>query len=78
MLKAETGNCSHSSAASYFRPGCKEAEKSLHMEGWKPSSQYIRLAATHTVVIKNDATFLSHTTFQHVTMHATSSEHYAH
>ena len=35
------------------------------MEGWKPNSQRIRLAVTHTVVIKNDATFLPHTTFQH-------------
>ena len=61
LLRAETGDCSHSSAAYYFRLGCREAEKSPHMEGWKPNSQHIRLAVTHTVAIKNDATFLPHT-----------------
>ena len=39
---------------------------SPHAEGWKPNSQHIRLAVNHTVVIKNDATFLPHTTFQHL------------
>ena len=57
LLRAETGDCSHSSAAYYFRLGCREAEKSPHMEGWKPNSQHIRLAVTHTVVIKNDESF---------------------
>ena len=65
MLRAEIWDCSHSSAAYYFRLGCREAEKSPHMEGWKPNSQHIRLAVTHTVVIKNDATFPPHTTFRH-------------
>jgi hypothetical protein len=65
VLRAETGDCSHSSAAYYFRLGCREAEKSPHMEGWKPNSQHIRLAVTHTVVIKNRATFPPYTTFQH-------------
>ena len=64
LLRAETGDCSRSSAAHYFRLGCREAENSPHMEGWKPNSQHIRLAVTHTVAIKNDATFLPHTTFQ--------------
>jgi hypothetical protein len=38
VLRAETGDCSHSSAAYYFRLGCREGEKSPHMEGWKPNS----------------------------------------
>ena len=62
-LRAEIGGCSHSSAAYYFRLGCREAEKSPHMEGWKPNSQHIR-AGIHTVVIKNNATFPPHTAFQ--------------
>jgi hypothetical protein len=64
VLRAETGVCSHSSAACCFRLGCREAEESPYMEGWKPNSQHIRLAVTHPVVIKNDATFPPHTTFQ--------------
>ena len=46
-----------------------EAEKSLHMEGWKPDSQHITLAVTHTVVIKTNASFLPHTIFQHLPCH---------
>ena len=65
VLRAETGVCSHSSAACCFRLGCREAEESPYMEGWKPNSQHIRLAVTHPVVIKIDATFPPHTTFQH-------------
>ena len=30
LLRAETGDCSHSSAAYYFRLGCREAEESPH------------------------------------------------
>jgi hypothetical protein len=71
VLRAKTGDCSHSSAAYYFQLRCREAEKSLYIEGWKPNSQHIRLAVTYTVVIKNDATFPPHTTFQQYAFQST-------
>ena len=43
------------------------------MEGWKPNSQHIRLAVTHPVVIKIDATFPPHTTFQQLVSSVTST-----